>query len=105
VPPTTTFSQSFLDTLHREDLRVGVGQSDQEAIKLGRAVCQQLDNGQSEQQQEQLAVQLAAWAGLSTQDAFEFVVISVENYCPEHEKLISSPQTTVPQVPSATTAR
>jgi hypothetical protein len=66
LPPTSTFSQSFLDNLHREGLRVGVGQSDQEAIKLGRAVCQQLDNGQSEQQQEQLAVQLAARAGLST---------------------------------------
>ena len=93
-PAATDDHPRFLDALHQEGLHVG--QNDQEATKLGRAICRQLDNGQSEQQQEQLAID----SGLNAQDAHKFVVISVLNYCPDHENQIFSPQTTAPQVPS-----
>jgi hypothetical protein len=88
--------QRFLHALQQEGLHVGVGQTDSEAIQLGHAICRQLDSGQTVQQQEQSAVD----AGLSAQGAHEFVVISVLNYCSEHEKQVTSPQTTPPQVPA-----
>ena len=92
LPAAPSHDPDFLDSLHHEGLHVG--QNDQDAIKLGRTICGQLDNGQSEQQQEQLAVN----NGLSAQDAHKFVVISVINLCSEHVQQINSAQTIPPRL-------
>ena len=78
LPAATSLDAQFLDALHQE--RLHVGQNDQDAIKLGRTICKQLDDGQSERQQEQLAVS----SGLSAQDAHTVVVISVFTYCSQY---------------------
>lgn len=80
LPAAPSPDPQFLDSLHQEGLHVG--QNDQDAIKLGRTICAQLDDGQSEQQQEQLAIS----NGLSALDAHKFVVISVLNYCSGYER-------------------
>jgi hypothetical protein len=98
LPSVTANSvdQPFLDALSAEGLRVGIATNDLDAINLAHSICQQLDNGQTAEQQEQSAVN----AGLAAPDAREFVVISVEHYCSAQQNKILTPQPTAPQVPS-----
>ncbi|ORB83681.1 hypothetical protein B1987_07530 [Mycobacterium kansasii] len=83
--PQLGADKQFLDTIHREALKVG--QNDSDAMQFAHTVCEGLDEGQPEQQQEDAVVN----AGLSRVSAHEFVTTSVASYCPQHLPQVPAP--------------